>query len=94
MRVELVERASLGDRDAFASLAASHVDRCYALAFRILRDLHSVALATRARPRAEPPESWLHDGRSIGSTERIPVADRSAGGRPSDRSLPRRFGPD
>jgi RNA polymerase sigma-70 factor (ECF subfamily) len=38
MQAELVERASQGDRDAFASLAASIVDRCYALAFRILRD--------------------------------------------------------
>ena len=38
MQAELVERASQGDRDAFASLAASIVDRCYALAYRILRD--------------------------------------------------------
>ena len=38
MQAELVERASQGDRDAFASIAASIVDRCYALAFRILRD--------------------------------------------------------
>jgi RNA polymerase sigma-70 factor (ECF subfamily) len=38
MQAELVERARQGDRDAFASLAASIVDRCYALAFRILRD--------------------------------------------------------
>ena len=38
MQAELVERARLGDQDAFASLAASSVDRCYALAYRILRD--------------------------------------------------------
>jgi len=38
MQAELVERARQGDRDAFASLAASIVDRCYALAYRILRD--------------------------------------------------------
>jgi hypothetical protein len=38
MQAELVERASQGDRDAFASLAASLVDRCYALAYRILRN--------------------------------------------------------
>jgi RNA polymerase sigma-70 factor (ECF subfamily) len=38
MQAELVERASRGDRAAFTSLAASIVDRCYALAFRILRD--------------------------------------------------------
>jgi RNA polymerase sigma-70 factor, ECF subfamily len=37
MQAELVVRASQGDRDAFASLAASIVDR-YALAIRILRD--------------------------------------------------------
>ena len=29
-----------GDRDAFASIAAASVDRCYALAYRILRDPH------------------------------------------------------
>ena len=40
MHVELVERAKRGDRDAFASLAAASVDRCYALAYRILRDPH------------------------------------------------------
>lgn len=38
MQAELVGRARQGDRDAFASLAASVVDRCYALAYRILRD--------------------------------------------------------
>ena len=38
MQAELVERASQGDREAFASLAASLVDRCYAIAYRILRD--------------------------------------------------------
>jgi RNA polymerase sigma-70 factor (ECF subfamily) len=35
---ELVVRAAAGDRDAFASLATRLVDRCYALAYRILRD--------------------------------------------------------
>src|SRR5689334_25185809 len=34
----LVVRAAAGDQDAFASLAAGHIDRCYALAYRILRD--------------------------------------------------------
>jgi RNA polymerase sigma-70 factor, ECF subfamily len=38
MPAELVERASRGDQDAFAALAGASVDRCYALAFRILRD--------------------------------------------------------
>src|ERR1044072_1907608 len=40
MQVELVERAKRGDRDAFASIAAASADRCYALAYRILRDPH------------------------------------------------------
>ena len=40
MHVELVERAKRGDQDAFASLAAANADRCYALAYRILRDPH------------------------------------------------------
>ena len=40
MQVDLVERAQQGDRDAFTTLAASSVDRCYALAYRILRDHH------------------------------------------------------
>jgi RNA polymerase sigma-70 factor (ECF subfamily) len=40
MHVELVERAKRGDRDAFASIAAASADRCYALAYRILRDPH------------------------------------------------------
>ncbi len=48
MQVELVERASRGDRDAFASLAASHVDRCYALAYRILRGQHRAQDATHS----------------------------------------------
>lgn len=38
MHVELVERAKRGDHDAFTSIAAGSVDRCYALAYRILRD--------------------------------------------------------
>jgi RNA polymerase sigma-70 factor, ECF subfamily len=40
MHVELVERAKRGDRDAFTAIAAASVDRCYALAYRILRDPH------------------------------------------------------
>lgn len=71
MQVELVERASRGDRDAFAALATSHVDRCYALAYRILRDPHRAQDATqqallgawRDLPRLRDPErfdAWLH----------------------------------
>ncbi len=40
MREELVERAMRGDREAFTSLARDSADRCYALAYRILRDPH------------------------------------------------------
>jgi RNA polymerase sigma-70 factor (ECF subfamily) len=47
MQVDLVERASRGDREAFGSLAASHVDQCYALAYRILRDPHRAQDATQ-----------------------------------------------
>jgi RNA polymerase sigma-70 factor (ECF subfamily) len=38
MESDLVERARQGDRDAFATLAAANVDRCYRLAYQILRD--------------------------------------------------------
>jgi len=40
MQAQLIERAKRGDRDAFASIAAASADRCYALAYRILRDPH------------------------------------------------------
>ena len=71
MQVELVERASRGDREAFTSLAASHVDRCYAVAYRILRDPHRAQDATqqallgawRDLPTlrdAERFDAWLH----------------------------------
>lgn len=40
MREELVDRAMHGDRDAFSALARDASDRCYALAYRILRDPH------------------------------------------------------
>jgi RNA polymerase sigma-70 factor (ECF subfamily) len=47
MQAELVERASRGDQDAFGSLARASVDRCYALAYRILRDPHRAEDATQ-----------------------------------------------
>jgi RNA polymerase sigma-70 factor (ECF subfamily) len=47
MQVDLVERASRGDQDAFALLAAASVDRCYALAIRILRDPQRAQDATQ-----------------------------------------------
>jgi RNA polymerase sigma-70 factor (ECF subfamily) len=40
MRDELVARAMRGDREAFTSLARDSADRCYGLAYRILRDPH------------------------------------------------------
>jgi RNA polymerase sigma-70 factor (ECF subfamily) len=40
MREELVASAMRGDREAFTSLARDSADRCYALAYRILRDPH------------------------------------------------------
>ncbi len=71
MQTELVERARQGDQQAFSALAAAHVDRCYALAFRILRDPHRAQDATqqaligawRDLPDLRDPErfdAWLH----------------------------------
>jgi RNA polymerase sigma-70 factor (ECF subfamily) len=71
VQVDLVERASRGDRDAFSTLAAATVDRCYGLAYRILRDHHSAQDATqqallgawRDLPTLRDPsrfEAWLH----------------------------------
>jgi RNA polymerase sigma-70 factor, ECF subfamily len=71
MRDDRVERAQHGDADAFASLAAASVDRCFALAYRILRDTHLAEDATqqallgawRDLPTLREPErfdAWLH----------------------------------
>jgi RNA polymerase sigma-70 factor, ECF subfamily len=71
VQVDLVERASRGDRDAFATLVQAHVDRCYGLAYRILRDHHRAQDATqqallgawRDLPTLREPqrfEAWLH----------------------------------
>lgn len=68
---DLVARAAAGDRDAFATLAARHVDRCYALAYRILRDpdraqdasQQALIGAWRDLPTLRDPErfdAWLH----------------------------------
>ncbi len=47
MQRELVERAKQGDQEAFGSLATQHVDRCYAIAYRILRDQGTAEDATQ-----------------------------------------------
>ncbi len=71
MQVELVERAGRGDREAFTTLATDWVDRCYALAYRILRDPHraqdaaqqALLGAWRDLPTLRDPErfeAWLH----------------------------------
>jgi len=71
MQVELIERAKRGDRDAFASIAAASADRCYALAYRILRDPHraqdaaqqALLGAWRDLPtlrEADRFDAWLH----------------------------------
>jgi RNA polymerase sigma-70 factor, ECF subfamily len=68
---QLVVRAAAGDQDAFAALAASQIDRCYALAYRILRDpdraqdasQQALLGAWRDLPRLRDPErfeAWLH----------------------------------
>ena len=69
--VEVVERASRGDREAFTSLAAGRADSCYGLAYRILRDQHLAQDATqrallgawRDLPTLRDParfEAWLY----------------------------------
>lgn len=71
MQPDLVERARRGDEAAFSALAAASVDRCYALAYRILRDPHRAQDATqqallgawRDLPRLQDPDrfdAWLH----------------------------------
>jgi len=71
MQVALVERAQGGDQEAFAALATASVDRCYAIAYRILRDMHRAQDATqqallsawRDLPTLRDPErfdAWLH----------------------------------
>lgn len=71
MRVRLVERASEGDETAFADLIDLDGDRCYAIAYRILRDVEraqdavqqAFLLAWRELPRLRNPERfevWLH----------------------------------
>ena len=68
---DLVSRAAHGDRAAFASLATQYIDRCYALAYRILRDRDRAQDATqqaligawRDLPKLRDPErfeAWLH----------------------------------
>jgi len=60
-----------GDQEAFAGLATQHVDRCYALAYRILRDHYRAQDATqqallgawRDLPTIREParfEAWLY----------------------------------
>jgi RNA polymerase sigma-70 factor (ECF subfamily) len=71
MRQTLVERASGGDHDAFTTLVDLEGDRCYAIAYRILRDPHRTAdavqqmwaMAWRDLPNLRDPErfsAWLH----------------------------------
>ena len=71
LQADLVERAGRGDQDAFADLATASVDRCYALAYRILRDPELAHDATqqallgawRDLPTLRQPErfeAWLH----------------------------------
>jgi RNA polymerase sigma-70 factor (ECF subfamily) len=71
VRTSLVERASDGDEIAFADLLDLDGDRCYAIAYRILRDVEQAKdavqqaflLAWRGLPRLRDPERfevWLH----------------------------------
>jgi RNA polymerase sigma-70 factor (ECF subfamily) len=71
MRTALVQRARDGDEDAFTQLVDLDGDRCYAIAYRILRDLdrskdavqQAFLLAWRELPRlrdVERYEVWLY----------------------------------
>lgn len=71
MHVALVDRAKLGDAEAFDALARTVGDRCMAIAYRILRDRDladdavQAALITawrelRSLRDAERFEPWLH----------------------------------
>ena len=71
MRRGLVERARDGDDVAFAEIVDLDGDRCYAIAYRILRDVEraqdavqqAFLLAWRELPRLRDPERfeiWLH----------------------------------
>jgi RNA polymerase sigma-70 factor (ECF subfamily) len=66
-----IEQAQRGDQEAFASLAAAHVDGCYRLAYRILHDQdraqdaaqRALLGAWRDLPTLRDPErfeAWLH----------------------------------
>ena len=66
MRTALVQRARDGDEDAFTQLVDLDGDRCYAIAFRILRDVdrakdavqQAFLLAWRELPRLRDPERF------------------------------------
>jgi RNA polymerase sigma-70 factor (ECF subfamily) len=71
MRTALVERARSGDEEAFTELVDLDGDRCYGIAYRILRDVErakdavqqAFLLAWRELPRlrdAERYEVWLY----------------------------------
>ena len=65
MRAGLVERAQDGDHVAFTELVAVDGDRCYAIAYRILRDVEraqdavqqAFMLAWRELPRRHDPSA-------------------------------------
>jgi RNA polymerase sigma-70 factor (ECF subfamily) len=71
MRTRLVERAREGDEIAFSDLVDLDGDRCYAIAYRILRDVEraqdavqqAFLIAWRELPRLRDPDRfgpWLH----------------------------------
>jgi DNA-directed RNA polymerase specialized sigma24 family protein len=79
MRTALVERARDGDEDAFTELVDSNGDRCYAIAYRILRDVdrakdavqQAFLLAWRELPRLRGNPSVSKSGFTASSSHNL-----------------------
>jgi hypothetical protein len=76
VHTRLVERARDGDDDAFEELVDLDGDRCYTIAYRIIRDVgraedavqQAFLIAWRELPRLREPERfevWLHRSLSM-----------------------------
>jgi len=94
MRTALVQRARHGDEDAFTELVDLDGDRCYAIAYRILRDVdrakdavqQAFLLAWRELPRLRDPERFEVSPSSASSLTTTRPAGSSLSWRTPDRS--------